>query len=103
MTRRLDDEEITRQLVDLPAWHREGETILTTVEAPSFMAAIQLVDEVAALAETMNHHPDIDIRWTRVTFVLSTHAAGGLTQLDIELAHQISGEADRAGAQPAGD
>jgi 4a-hydroxytetrahydrobiopterin dehydratase len=100
MTRRLDDEEITRQLADLPAWRREGETIRATFEAPAFLAGVRLVDEVAALAEAMNHHPDIDIRWTRVTFVLSTHSAGGLTQLDIELAHQITGEAERAGARP---
>lgn len=103
MTRRLDDEEITRQLADLPAWRREGETIRATFEAPGFLDGVRLVDEVAALAEAMNHHPDIDIRWTRVTFALSTHSAGGLTQLDIELAHQITGEAARAGARPKTD
>ena len=103
MTRRLDDEEITRQLADLPAWNREGEVIRATFEAPEFLAGIRLVGEVAALAETMDHHPDIDIRWRRVTFALSTHSAGGLTQLDVELAHQIDAEAERVEAAAVTD
>lgn len=103
MTRRLDDEEITRQLADLPDWRRTGDAISATFEAPTFLDGIRLVSEVAELAETMDHHPDIDIRWRRVTFVLSTHSAGGLTQLDVELAHQISEEADRVDAPPTTD
>jgi 4a-hydroxytetrahydrobiopterin dehydratase len=103
MSRRLDDEEITRQLADLPAWRREGDAIRATFEAPEFLAGIRLVDEVADLAETMGHHPDIDIRWRRVTFVLTTHSAGGLTQLDVELAHQIDAEAERVEATAVAD
>jgi 4a-hydroxytetrahydrobiopterin dehydratase len=102
MPRLLDDEEITRQLAGLPAWQRDGPTIRATFEAPTFLGGIRLVDEVADLAEAMNHHPDIDVRWTRLTFALSTHSVGGLTQLDIELAHQITAEADRAGATAVG-
>jgi 4a-hydroxytetrahydrobiopterin dehydratase len=98
MTRRLDDEEITRQLAQLPDWHRERDEIRATYEAPSFLEGIRLVGEVAELAETMDHHPDIDVRCRKVTFALSTHSAGGLTQLDIELAHQISSEAERVHA-----
>ena len=103
MSRRLDDEEITRQLADLPAWRREGDAIRATFEAPEVLAGIRLVDEVADLAETMGHHPDIDIRWRRVTFVLTTHSAGGLTQLDVELAHQIDAEAERVEATAVAD
>ncbi len=98
MTRLLDDEEIERQLSDLPGWARDGSEIRASYEAPSFLDGIRLVREVALAAEAMNHHPDIDIRWRTVTFVLSTHSEGGLTQLDIELAHQISQEAGLAGA-----
>ena len=101
MARRLDDEEITRQLGDLPDWTREGDTILASFTAPDFPTGIRLVDEVAADAESMDHHPDIDIRWTTVAFALSTHSEGGLTQLDIELAHQISQAAARLGAGAA--
>ena len=98
MTRRLTDEEIERQLGDLPDWTRDDDTIRASFEAPDFLTGIALVREVAAAAETMDHHPDIDIRWRTVAFALSTHSEGGLTQLDVELAHQISQEATRRGA-----
>lgn len=100
MARRLDDEEIARQLRDLPGWTREGDTISIVYTAPDFLAGIRLVEEVATDAEAMNHHPDIDIRWTSVRFSLSTHSEGGLTQLDVELAHQIAQAAARRGARP---
>lgn len=91
MSRLLDDAELTRQLGELSGWEREDAQIRRTVKAPDFPTAIQIVDNVAVEAEQLNHHPDIDIRWRNLTFVLSTHDAGGLTQLDIELAHRISG------------
>ncbi|MDN5766438.1 MAG: 4a-hydroxytetrahydrobiopterin dehydratase [Humibacillus sp.] len=103
MTRLLTDEEIERQLTDLPGWRRDpnaSDTIRATFTAPDFPAGIQLVSEVADVAEHMQHHPDIDIRWTAVSFALSTHSEGGLTQKDIELAHQISQEAQRLHAEP---
>ncbi|MFN8097778.1 MAG: 4a-hydroxytetrahydrobiopterin dehydratase [Dermatophilaceae bacterium] len=99
MARLLTDEEITRQLADLPGWRRDGDTITVSYAAPTFPDAIRLVDEVAIEAEAMNHHPDIDIRWRTTTWALSTHDAGGLTQLDIELAHRIADHARRLGAR----
>src|SRR6478752_5438038 len=102
MTRRLTDEEIERQLGDLPDWTRDDDTIRASFEAPDFLTGIALVQEVASAAETMDHHPDIDIRWRTVAFALSTHSEGGLTQLDVELAHQISQEATRRGAAATG-
>ncbi|QGN58179.1 4a-hydroxytetrahydrobiopterin dehydratase [Nostocoides sp. HKS02] len=98
MPRLLTDEEIERQLDDLPDWAREGDTLSATLDAPDFPAAIRLVDEVAVEAQEMDHHPDIDIRWRTTRWVLSTHSEGGLTQLDIELAHRISQAAARLGA-----
>ena len=98
MSRLLTDEEITRQLGDLPGWTREGDEIRARYEAPDFATAIRLVDEVAVEAEDMDHHPDIDIRWRTVTFVLSTHSEGGLTQLDVVVAHRVAQSADRLGA-----
>ena len=98
MTRRLTDEEIERQLGDLPDWTRDGDTIRASFEAPAFLTAIALVQEVAAAAETMDHHPDIDIRWRTVAFTLSTHSEGGLTQLAAELAHPSTQAAARTGA-----
>jgi 4a-hydroxytetrahydrobiopterin dehydratase len=90
MSRLLGDDEVTTQLEGLSGWQREGDAIVATVEAPDFPAAIRIVDTVADEAEQMNHHPDIDIRWNKVTLVNSTHSEGGLTQLDIQLAHRIT-------------
>ena len=96
--RLLTDEEIGRQLEGLPAWRREGDTLRATLHAPTFPTAITLVSEAADEAEQLNHHPDIDIRWRTTHWLLTTHDAGGLTQLDIELAHRISAAAAAQGA-----
>lgn len=91
----LSEEEIAKALTDLPEWTRTGDSISRTVQAPSFLAGIELVRRVAEAAEAADHHPDIDIRWRRITFTLSTHSAGGLTGLDAALAREI----DRLAAQ----
>lgn len=98
MARLLTDEEIERQLGDLPGWTRDGDTLRAAFDAPDFPAAVRLVDEVAREAQEMDHHPDIDIRWVTTRWALSTHSEGGLTQLDIELAHRISQAAARLGS-----
>lgn len=89
MPRLLDADEIVRQLIDLPQWEWDGTSLLRQYEAASFPTAIAIVDDVAVVAEEMNHHPDIDIRWRTLQFRLSTHTEKGVTQLDIELAHRI--------------
>ncbi|MDP9417971.1 MAG: 4a-hydroxytetrahydrobiopterin dehydratase [Actinomycetota bacterium] len=89
MPRLLNDEEIDRQLAALPDWSRGDDALRRTLEARDFATAIRIVTEVADVAEEMDHHPDIDIRWRTLHFALSTHSAGGVTQLDIELAHRI--------------
>ncbi len=98
MSRLLTDDEVSTQLRSLPGWAREGDAITATVEAPDFPAAIRVVQAVADEAEQMNHHPDIDIRWRTTRWLLTTHDAGGVTQLDIELAHRISAAAHAEGA-----
>ena len=86
----LPDEEVERALAgELSAWSRTGDAITRTVKAPSFMDGITIVQRVAEVAESMNHHPDIDIRWTSLTFTLSTHSEGGLTTRDLDLARRI--------------
>jgi len=89
MPRLLTDDEVERQLDDLPDWHREGASIAATLRAPDFPTGIRLVDEAALEAEEMNHHPDIDIRWRNLTFTCATHSAGGVTARDVELAGRI--------------
>jgi len=70
-------------------WSGDPSSIERTVEAPDFMTAIRIVDDVAEVAEQANHHPDIDIRWRRVRFALVTHDAGGVTDLDLDLVAHI--------------
>jgi 4a-hydroxytetrahydrobiopterin dehydratase len=100
MPRLLDPAERDRQLADLPGVVLGVLGSLTlAVRAPSFADALRLVAQVGADAEAMDHHPDVDLRWRTVTFTLSTHSAGGVTQLDVELAHQIVAAARAVGAE----
>jgi 4a-hydroxytetrahydrobiopterin dehydratase len=86
----LSQDELDRALsTELPQWRQEGDAITRSVKASSFMGGIRLVQQVAEVAEDLDHHPDIDIRWTTVTFTLSTHSAGGLTAKDLRLAADI--------------
>jgi 4a-hydroxytetrahydrobiopterin dehydratase len=85
--------EVADKLKNLPEWREagsEGKAISATFKFADFKAALSFVNQVGDQAEDMNHHPDIDIRWNKVTLTLSTHSAGGLTQLDFELARRIS-------------
>lgn len=85
----LSSPALTTALADLQGWQGDTSAIRRSVDAPSFLAGIRLVDDVAAAAEEMDHHPDIDIRWRTVTFTLSSHDAGGVTDRDITLARRI--------------
>jgi 4a-hydroxytetrahydrobiopterin dehydratase len=86
---KLDDAGIARARASVPDWQRQGETIVRTFQFKDFPAAIKFVEAVAALAEDAWHHPDIDIRWNKVTLALTTHDAGGLTEKDFSLARQF--------------
>lgn len=97
--RLLTDEEIARQLEALDGWSRDGDEIRSTYKAKTFADGIEFVRLVAAEADGMNHHPDIQISYTTVRWSLSTHSEGGITQLDIELAHRIAEAAEQTGAQ----
>ncbi len=86
----LSQKEIERALrTELRQWAQEGDALVRAVEAPTFLAGIDLVRRVAEVAEELDHHPDIDIRWRTVTFRLSTHSAGGITMRDTRLAGDI--------------
>jgi 4a-hydroxytetrahydrobiopterin dehydratase len=87
--RLLDAEELTRQLADLPRWNGGLGALRRTVEFATFPDLIRAVDEIAVVAEGMDHHPDLDIRWRTLHAILSTHDRGGVTQWDVELAHRI--------------
>jgi 4a-hydroxytetrahydrobiopterin dehydratase len=70
----------------LPKWARKGGTISRVFQFRDFATAMEFVNAVARLAEQANHHPDIDIRYNKVTLSLTTHDEGGLTEKDFELA-----------------
>lgn len=82
----LTPEALQSFLTEHPLWKHEGGMIRRTYEAPTFLAGIGFVNKVAQAAEAADHHPDIDIRWRKVTLALVTHDAGGLTWRDTKLA-----------------
>jgi 4a-hydroxytetrahydrobiopterin dehydratase len=94
----LDDQALAGALADLPGWTGDTKALSRTASLPTFPAAIAVVDKVALVAEELDHHPDIDIRWRTLDFELSTHAAGHrVTSNDVELAHRIEAILSSAG------
>jgi 4a-hydroxytetrahydrobiopterin dehydratase len=85
---KLDEPQIGSALAALPGWRRQGDLISRTYEFKDFPAAMKFVNAVAAMAEQVQHHPDIDVRWNKVTLALTTHDAGGLTGKDFTLARE---------------
>jgi 4a-hydroxytetrahydrobiopterin dehydratase len=98
MSRRLEPDDLNAQLTSLVGWSGDTSGLRRTYQAQTFLEGIRLVDGVAEVAEEMDHHPDIDIRWRSITFGLVTHSEGGVTQLDVELAHRIDAMAGGLGA-----
>ena len=78
--------DVKKALATMPDWKKKGATIARTYSFKDFPAAIKFINAVAKLAEQAWHHPDIDIRWNKVTLTLTTHDAGGLTKKDFALA-----------------
>jgi 4a-hydroxytetrahydrobiopterin dehydratase len=87
----LKSERIQKAILKVPAWKLEGDAITRTFELPSFRAALAFVQFVGELAEAHDHHPDIDVRYSKVRLTLTTHSAGGLTEKDFDLARLIDG------------
>jgi 4a-hydroxytetrahydrobiopterin dehydratase len=85
----LSDIEIQRMLGKIPGWSRKGDSITKTFQFKDFLSGIDFVGGIAEVAEKANHHPDIDIRYNKVTCTLSTHSESGITQKDLDLAAQI--------------
>jgi 4a-hydroxytetrahydrobiopterin dehydratase len=92
----LPDLDIQRALGKLPGWVRRGNTLVKSYKFKTFRAGIDFVNRAAAVADRMDHHPDIDIRYTKIVCTLSTHDAGGITQKDLALAGELEGLATDA-------
>ena len=83
---KLSSSQIKSALAAVPEWRKTGAAISRTYQFKNFAVAIKFVNAVAKLAEMAWHHPDIDIRWNKVTLTLTSHDAGGLTEKDFKLA-----------------
>jgi 4a-hydroxytetrahydrobiopterin dehydratase len=97
MAERLSDIAIQRGLGSLPGWSRRADVITKTFQFRSFLTGIDFVDAIARVAEAADHHPDIDIRYTKVVCTLSTHSAGGITQKDLDMAKEIDRVQEKLG------
>ena len=81
--------EISLGLKAIPKWSQQNQSILRTYKFEGFLKGIKFVERIARKAQKINHHPDIDIRFNKVTLTLSTHDQGGVTQKDFSLAKQF--------------
>lgn len=86
---KLGEADVEYALANLKGWTRSGNAITKTFAFDKFLAGIAWVDTVALVAERLDHHPDLDIRYTKITATLATHSAGGLTKLDFDLAREM--------------
>jgi len=86
---RLSPDQISAALRDLPQWSGDENGIRRSVELPSFRDAVDAIVRIAGVAEEMDHHPDIDLRWRTLHIAVVTHSAGGLTDNDVQLAGRI--------------
>lgn len=83
----LSEAELKAFLSSYPGWAVQDGMLVRTFEASSFLSGVAFVQKVAHAAEAADHHPDIDIRWRKVTLRLVTHDAGNaITALDAQLA-----------------
>src|SRR5215212_12108885 len=88
---RLSPDDVAAALRELPLWSGGPDGIERSLELPSFRAAVEAISVIADVAEQLDHHPDMDLRWTKVRVAVVTHSAGGLTDLDLQLARRIDG------------
>jgi 4a-hydroxytetrahydrobiopterin dehydratase len=86
---RLSSDELSTALHGLPTWTGDGGGLHRTVELPTFRDAVAAIVAIADVAEELDHHPDVDLRWRTLHLTLATHSAGGVTDLDLQLARRI--------------
>ncbi len=89
MTDRLTDSEIGERMAAVPDWARDEDAISRTIRFDTFADGIEFICRVAPVADEADHHPDIDIRYRNVKFLLTSHDSGGLTDRDFAMAANI--------------
>ena len=85
----LSDDDIKERLKELDGWRQRGEYIVKSFDRGDFVGSVKFIDSLVEPAEEMNHHPDIAISWSQVEVAISTHAEGGLTENDFQLANKV--------------
>ena len=85
----LEDSEIEQRLAGAEGWERDGDAITKTFENDDFVGSVRFIDSLVEPAESMNHHPDLEMSWDKVKVSITNHAEGGLTEADFELARKI--------------
>jgi 4a-hydroxytetrahydrobiopterin dehydratase len=86
---RLSPDELTAALSGLPLWSGDGDGLHRSIELPGFPDAVAALVRIGFVAEEMDHHPDVDLRWRTLHLTLVTHSAGGVTALDVDLARRV--------------
>ncbi len=92
--KKLSQRQVDSRLAKRPLWSQNGDAIQRTFQFENFVGSMRFLNSVAEAAERVQHHPDILVRWNKVTLTLSTHDAGGITEKDMTFAtdaDQISG------------
>lgn len=86
----LDFREVIARQAAVPLWRLEnGPMLVRHWQFPDFAHALALANQVGAIAEAMNHHPDLTVGWGKLTVAITTHDAGGLTELDFAFAARV--------------
>lgn len=86
---RLSPDELSAALRGLPWWSGDADGLRRSVELPSFRDAVAAIVAIADVAEELDHHPDVDLRWRTLHLTLVSHSAGGVSDLDLQLARRI--------------
>ncbi|SNS52328.1 4a-hydroxytetrahydrobiopterin dehydratase [Geodermatophilus saharensis] len=86
---KLSPDDVAAALRDLPAWSGGPDGIRRSLELPGFPDAVAALVRIAFVAEQLDHHPDVDLRWRTLHLTLVSHSAGGVSELDLELARRI--------------
>jgi 4a-hydroxytetrahydrobiopterin dehydratase len=92
---KLTGEELARRAATLPGWSLANDRLSRSFPFPDFKTALDFVNRAGAVAEQMNHHPDIQLGWGRAAFEIWTHDAGGITENDFDLARRIDALTER--------
>jgi 4a-hydroxytetrahydrobiopterin dehydratase len=86
---RLTPDELAAALSGLPLWSGDGDGLRRSVELPGFADAVAAIVRIGFVAEELDHHPDVDLRWRTLHLTLVTHSASGVTEFDVALARRL--------------